>query len=124
MKQERELPRSPRRSAAEWLEIVREQSESGESVRRFAEARDLNPSTLTWWKSESRRRTPVPMTGRSASPSRTGNGAFVELVPPGNAAASECAYSVMLSSGIIVRATEAIDVEAFVRLVAELQRAC
>ncbi len=67
MRHERELPRSPRRSAAEWLETVRAQAESGDAVRRFAEARNLNPSTLAWWKSESRRRTSAPVTKHSAN---------------------------------------------------------
>ena len=34
-----------------WRKLVAEQSESGLSVRAFAESKDIKASTLAWWRS-------------------------------------------------------------------------
>ncbi|MCO4748436.1 MAG: hypothetical protein KC912_26845 [Proteobacteria bacterium] len=46
----RETPASRR-----WRKIVAEQVESGQSVRAFAQSRNLKPGTLAWWKSRLRK---------------------------------------------------------------------
>jgi len=39
-----------RRSRSEWEQLVREQEDSGLSIRAFAFERGVNPSTLSWWR--------------------------------------------------------------------------
>ena len=39
-----------RRSASEWQELVEEWEVSGMSRAAFARTRDVNPSTLGWWR--------------------------------------------------------------------------
>lgn len=38
-------------AARRWSAVIDEQEASGESIRAFARARGLNPSTLSWWRS-------------------------------------------------------------------------
>jgi transposase-like protein len=54
-------------AARRWAEIVAKHEASGESIRAFADARGLNPSTLSWWRWELRR-------------NRRAQGAFMELM--------------------------------------------
>ncbi len=42
------MPETP--ASRRWRAIIAEQLASGQSVRSFAEAHDLRPGTLTWWK--------------------------------------------------------------------------
>ena len=55
-------------AAERWATIVREFEASGLSRAEFARLRNVNPSTLAWWRSQLKRR--VPATTRPA---------FVEL---------------------------------------------
>ena len=41
---------SPRRSPAEWAQLVAAWQRSGLTAKAFAVARGVAPSTLTWWK--------------------------------------------------------------------------
>ena len=43
-------------AAQRWTVIVAQHEASGKSVREFADARGLNARTLTWWRSELRRK--------------------------------------------------------------------
>lgn len=43
-------------AALRWRSLLEEHRTSGLSYRAFAEARNLNPSTFAWWRSELRRR--------------------------------------------------------------------
>ena len=43
-----------------WEPLVRELEASGLSLRAYAQQRDVNPSTLSWWRSVLRREERVP----------------------------------------------------------------
>ena len=38
-------------AATRWAAIIERQEASGQTIRAFAAANDLNPSTLGWWRS-------------------------------------------------------------------------
>ena len=59
----------PTSAAARWAGIVDECESSGLTAREYAEANDLNPRTLKWWRWK---------LGRSPEPEPTGS-AFYEL---------------------------------------------
>lgn len=46
-------------TAARWARLLAEQQRSGQSVRAFAQARGLNPNTLSWWRWNLRQREPA-----------------------------------------------------------------
>jgi hypothetical protein len=51
-----------KQTESRWRALVREQEESGRSVKEFAQARDLSAATLYWWRSalgrQARRKSP------------------------------------------------------------------
>jgi transposase-like protein len=49
-----------------WLPIVRELESSGLPVSEFARRRDVNPSTLAWWRSRFRRERDLVRSSASA----------------------------------------------------------
>ncbi len=59
----------PASAAVRWADIVDACESSGLTAREYAEANDLNPRTLKWWRWK---------LGRSAEPEPTGS-AFYEL---------------------------------------------
>lgn len=66
-------------AAARWRALIAAQEKSGQGVREFAAARDLNAATLYWWRSRLRQReaalVPVTVIDRSEAPD-TASGAF------------------------------------------------
>ena len=48
--------RRPAETESRWRRIIGELDRSGQSLRRFAAGRGLNPNTVTFWRYELRRR--------------------------------------------------------------------
>lgn len=108
-----------RRPAAEWRTLVAEWERSGLDGARFAASRGVRPATLSWWKYEFRRRD-----GRSSATPTVAQ-RFVELVPQrGPSETVTAGLEAVLTSGVVLRAAADVDVEAFARCVAALERAC
>ncbi|HYC78813.1 MAG TPA: IS66 family insertion sequence element accessory protein TnpB [Planctomycetota bacterium] len=104
-----------RRSADTWRTLIAEQERSGLGVAAFAAARGVRPATLSWWKSEFRRR------DGARRPDAT---QFVELVAPRPGPMTAGGFEAVLRSGVVLRAAADVDVEAFARCAAALERAC
>jgi len=52
-------------AARRWAAIIDEQEASGQTIRAFAEARDINVKTLSWWRCRLGRSRPLR---RAANP--------------------------------------------------------
>jgi hypothetical protein len=107
-----------RRTAAEWRELVAEQERSHVGHAAFARSRGLNPTTFAWWKCELRRR------NRAAVDDGGGPPRFIEVVPERPTVPSAAGLEAVLRSGMVLRALGGVDVDAFVRFVAAMERAC
>lgn len=110
--------RPVRRTAAEWQRTIAEQVRSGLGVRAFAVQNGLKPATLAWWKSALRRRAAVPPAAPDSGPS------FVELVARRGTLGSAAGFEAVLTCGVVLRAPADVEVAAFARCVAALERTC
>lgn len=63
-----------RRDRATWVKLIEEWESSGQIAEDFAAGRDLNPSTLKWWKS-------TGLSGRSRKKKRARRKPEPRLVP-------------------------------------------
>jgi hypothetical protein len=65
-----------KRSRQEWETIIAEFEESGDTLKEFAEAKELHRRTLTWWRWRLRR-------DRDAALAESSPGSFVPVVVAG-----------------------------------------
>lgn len=107
-----------KRTEARWRAMVREQEESGRSVKEFAQARGFSPATLYWWRSALNRRP----RSRARAPSL----AEVVLLPAGGCARSEEAqvFELALPGGRCLRVPSGFDAESLRRLLGVLEERC
>jgi hypothetical protein len=105
-----------RRSSAEWANLVAEWTGSSESAQQFALRRRVNAQTLTWWRSELRKResiraaerAPAGVARRERIPAPAPQFAEVRLAERGTP--SPLAHvEVQLAAGIVVRVREGAD---------------
>lgn len=83
-------------AATRWAAIIAEQERSGLTIRAYAEAHDLNPSTLGWWRSR---------LGRAHRPQPAARFAEVEIIG---------ADSLSAGDRTVVVALERLDVHVVV----------
>lgn len=81
----------PKRTRAEWRELITEFEGSGQSAAAFAARRDIHPDTLRWWRQRLRKESAVlaPRFVEVALPESAGpievelpNGIRFRLPPP------------------------------------------
>lgn len=95
----------PRRTREEWREICARSFDSGMTVRAYAERVGVNPSTLSWWRSQLREELGAP--------------SFVEIAAQDRA--SVAGGSVTVTVGDVVVSMDALPPAAWV---AELAASC
>jgi transposase-like protein len=102
----------PRRSRAEWHELVAAWKRSGLSCAEYARQHDLNAHTFSWWRSEVAR-------DRGRAPE-------LNLVPVTTAAVPPLGepIEVALPGGVVVRVPDEADPTRVARLVRALVAAC
>jgi len=120
--------RLKRRSSREWAELVREWERSGTSAAAYAARRGLNPATLTWWRSELRKRAAVgahPRGSARASRRRSGDRArpaFAEVRVVDSAGVDRARYvEIHASAGLVVRACSGVDEDLLARVLRVVQ---
>ena len=103
---------------ARWRALVREQEESGETVKGFARSRGLSPATLYWWRSalcrRPRSKAGAPRLAQVALLSSNG-----DVVRDGS-----LAFELGLPSGHRLRVPSGFDPEALRRLLSVLEAGC
>jgi len=110
---------SPRRTRQQWRKLVAELDRSGLSPKAFAATRkQLNPGTLSWWRTRLRREeAPRPDSGSSS--------AFLPVVVEAVKADVETRerwpVEVVLANGVTLRFEHALDGRGLERLARAFQ---
>lgn len=112
----------------QYRALLAEQAESGLALREFAAHRGIAAGTLSWWKSEIRRREAIRH-GRAAPKRRRRRGRAAKLLPVRlndalSTPSSTSVFEVSLPGGAAVRVPADFDADAFARLVAVLNQPC
>lgn len=119
----------PSKTEARWRRLIAEQERSGQSVREFAEERELSAWSLYGWRSRLGLSGRRGRAGQSKGAGRRTNEAQlvpVEVVGPATAAGSgsERDFEVELGAGIRVHVPGGFDAEELLRLVSVLRASC
>lgn len=97
---------------SKWRALIGEQEASGLTVREFAEARGVAPSTLFWWRSKLRR-------GHRADDAQL---VPVEVVDA--AADQSTAIELVIHDGILLRLPRGFDEADLRRVLAAVGKPC
>lgn len=103
---------SPKRSRAEWEQLVAELEDSGETIGRFASARGVNRNTLAWWRWRTR-----------SSPDSAHRVDFVPVVVDGLRAAHAVGavrLEAELPNGVVVRFGDGLELAQLREVVSAL----
>ncbi len=118
-----------RRSEQDYRRILERQAKSGLSIRAFAEESGIPAGTLSWWKSELRRRDRDMDAER---PETVGDASTpisfvpIGLVPEDGAEASrpDSTIEVALPSGVTVRVSGEVVEESLLRVLRAVVSTC
>lgn len=105
----------PRRSAAQWRELVEAWSAAGQSAREFAEAHGVGEATLRWWRTQFRKSAPRA----GGTEARAATLIPVRVVADESTPAAGCSWELTMPSGFVLRVEAALTPATIRALVRE-----